>query len=276
MSAGWLVDNTFPQPVRAKTAPVMIYEGVAKDTSWYFDEELARAAEGFQSRGEKRADQMTSFLDASGQALPLGARGLIEPLTPEFEQDGVTFTIRPGFFSNVPLQLNHGGEALGHSETPPRALKLNGHFESLGNNRFRLQPDFTWPNRGGGYYVLAVHPGDERFRPSVQPGFVPPFEKNSAGKPQGITFPNIPDQVAGISSLKLAAQADSGLPVSYYLLEGPAHIEDDKLILSPLPPRTHFPVKVTVVAWQWGRSREPKMQTAEFVERSFSIIAKNP
>lgn len=274
-TSGWLTDNSFPQPVRAKAARAKDDQGDDKEASWYFDEELARAAEGFQTTGEKRADQMTSFLDASGQVLPLGVRGLIEPLTPLFEQDGVTFTIRPAFFSSVPPQLLHGGEALGHSETPPQVLKLNGHFESLGLNRFRLQPDFTWPNRGGGYYVQAVHPGDERFRPAVQPGFIPPFEKNTAGQAQRITFPKIPDQVAGVSSVRIAASADSGMPVSLYVLEGPAHVEGDELIISPVPPRTRFPVKVTVVACQWGRSREPKVQTAEFVERSFSIT-RNP
>jgi hypothetical protein len=30
-------------------------------------------------------------------------------------------------------------------------------------------------------------------------------------------------------------------------------------------------VKVTVVAWQWGRSIEPKLKTAEPVERMFHL-----
>jgi hypothetical protein len=32
-----------------------------------------------------------------------------------------------------------------------------------------------------------------------------------------------------------------------------------------------LPIKVTVVAWQWGRSSEPKLKTAEPVERSFFL-----
>src|SRR5207249_2180064 len=36
-------------------------------------------------------------------------------------------------------------------------------------------------------------------------------------------------------------------------------------------PGAKFPVKVTVVAWQWGRSTDPKIKTAERVERSFFL-----
>jgi len=37
-------------------------------------------------------------------------------------------------------------------------------------------------------------------------------------------------------------------------------------------PRAKFPVKVTVVAWQYGRVLEPKLKTAEPVEQTFSIV----
>ena len=38
-----------------------------------------------------------------------------------------------------------------------------------------------------------------------------------------------------------------------------------------IPPRAKFPVKVTVVAWQHGRSSEPKLKDAAPVTREFSI-----
>ena len=269
---GWLTDQSFPRPVHVKTAPAITYEGEASDASWYFDQELAQAAERLQVPGEGRTDQMTTFLDASGAALPLSPRGLIEPLTPEFEDDGITFTVRPGFFAGVPSPLLHEGEPLSHSPTPPQAIKLNGHFAALGANRFRMEPDFTWPHIGGGYYVLAVHPGDARFRAAVQPGLLPPFEKNTTGLAQRITFPPVSDCAAGTPWVDLAATSDSGLPVSYYVRQGPAHFEGSRLIFSPLPPRSRFPVQVTVVAWQWGRRREPQVRTAEFVERTFAIV----
>jgi hypothetical protein len=43
------------------------------------------------------------------------------------------------------------------------------------------------------------------------------------------------------------------------------------LRFTAIPPRSRFPVKVTVVAWQWGRSIEPKLKSADPVERTFWI-----
>lgn len=80
------------------------------------------------------------------------------------------------------------------------------------------------------------------------------------------------DVEAGTASLLLQAVSDSGLPVYYYVKEGPAEIVDGKVVFTPVPPRSKFPLKVTVVAWQYGLSG--KVQTAEPVERSFYIKSK--
>jgi hypothetical protein len=96
-------------------------------------------------------------------------------------------------------------------------------------------------------------------------------EPNRDGSPQRIDFPAIPDQRAGVESLKLAAVSSAGLPVSYYVVEGPAEVEGDSLVFTKVPPRAKFPVVVTVVAWQWGRGTDPKVRTAERVERSFLL-----
>jgi hypothetical protein len=61
------------------------------------------------------------------------------------------------------------------------------------------------------------------------------------------------------------------VPVYYYVREGPAEVDGDVLKFTSLPPRTKFPVQVTVVAWQYGRAVEPKLQSAAPVERTFFI-----
>jgi hypothetical protein len=60
--------------------------------------------------------------------------------------------------------------------------------------------------------------------------------------------------------------------VYYYVQDGPAEIEGDTLKFTAIPPRARMPLKVTVVAYQWGRSIEPKLKTAEPVVRTFSIV----
>ena len=74
---------------------------------------------------------------------------------------------------------------------------------------------------------------------------------------------------AGVESVTLRATSDCGLPVYYYAKEGPAEIDGNKLVFTPIPPRSKYPLKVTVVAWQYGLAG--KVQTAEPIERSFFI-----
>jgi hypothetical protein len=63
------------------------------------------------------------------------------------------------------------------------------------------------------------------------------------------------------------------MPVEFYVVAGPAVVEHGRLIFTPIPPRTKFPVKITVTAWQWGRANEPRVQTAKSVTQSFLLTA---
>ena len=90
------------------------------------------------------------------------------------------------------------------------------------------------------------------------------------GRRQCLMFPGIDDVHVGTTSVTPMAQSDCGLPVYYYIKEGPAEVKDGQIVLTQIPPRTKFPVKVTVVAWQYGI--RGKIQTAEPVERSFYIV----
>ena len=55
--------------------------------------------------------------------------------------------------------------------------------------------------------------------------------------------------------MKLQATSDSGLAVRYYVESGPAVIEGETLQLSDVPKRAVFPIKITVVAYQYGTRR---------------------
>jgi hypothetical protein len=91
------------------------------------------------------------------------------------------------------------------------------------------------------------------------------------GKPQTITFPKIENQKAGVKTIKLKATSDSGLPVDYFVVAGPAEVDGNTLKLTPIPVRSKRPVKVTVTAYQWGRTIEPLYQTAQPVEQTFTV-----
>jgi hypothetical protein len=144
-----------------------------------------------------------------------------------------------------------------------------GPIVPLGDGRFQVAPDRTYPFTTS--YIAAVLDGDKGLRPSLQPARVKPRE-NRGGVAQAITFESLPDVPVGTRDLPLVATSTAGLPVRFYVESGPAVVEGDRLVFTRIPPRTAFPVRVTVAAWQWGRHSEPQVQTAPIVRRSFAIV----
>ncbi len=43
-------------------------------------------------------------------------------------------------------------------------------------------------------------------------------------------------------------------------------MDGNRLILTAIPPKTTYPVKVTVIAWQYEKNSDPKIKTAEPVK----------
>jgi hypothetical protein len=76
------------------------------------------------------------------------------------------------------------------------------------------------------------------------------------------------------------------MPVQYFVREGPVKLVGSSLVVTELPAGAHYPVKVTVVAWQWGRDAGlaartagtsaplagQLIQTAQQVENTFYIF----
>ena len=92
------------------------------------------------------------------------------------------------------------------------------------------------------------------------------------GAPNKITFEAPADVTVGAAPIALTATASSGLPVSFFVVAGPAIVRDGKVELTAIPPRTAFPVSVTIGAWQFGRRTEPAVKIADVVQKSFKIL----
>jgi hypothetical protein len=286
---GWRVDRwRKDQPPGAPAAPYAKYAGDPKQAFWCFDQEMARATEAYYAvtRGKK-----PQLLSVTSDEMPV-EKGCGEPVNPRFipAEDGVTFRLKTAFINTVP---ENNGKAtfwtrlpasspLGHA-AGGGAIKLSrtvGPFVQIAPDTFVYRPgraEYTANGRNQDMWIVASHPGDEQYKSVVQQAMVYAAPKKD-GKPQMITFPAIAEQPYGTKSIKLNATSDAGAPVSYYVREGCAEVEDNTLRFTAIPPRARYPVTVTVVAWQFGRSTEPKLQTAERVERSFHILApaRNP
>ncbi|HXO77963.1 MAG TPA: hypothetical protein VN824_22065, partial [Puia sp.] len=155
--------------------------------------------------------------------------------------------------------------------------RITGPFRETGPNEFevRLEKGLGENLKRYELWFAAVSPGNAVFKPAVQQAEMVIPVKQTAGVTQRIDFPVLADQMEGKEPVALQAVSDAGLPVHYFVQEGPAFIEGDSLLhVTPIPVHSRYPVKVTVVAWQWGRSTEPAVQTADMVTRNFLIYKK--
>ncbi|HSI86486.1 MAG: hypothetical protein ACAI35_25750 [Candidatus Methylacidiphilales bacterium] len=285
---GWLVDrwrgNSGP---KAPSAPVGNYSGDPAQAYWTFDGEMAKATEELQAkyRGQKvcllgylQKDGITDQNPKMHGQVPLK----FEPSS----DDGITFNLKGAFLDAVPdgRPARWVGQEKGAVvEHPPVdkaetivISRICGPVVKLGDDTFSMRfyrMGMNNPRRSNDIWLVATYAGDDDYRRIVQQAQLRFPLRNDKGEDQVITFPTIADQKQGAAPVQLAAKSSSGMQVYYYVREGPVEIEGDKLVFTTIPPRSAFPVKVTVVAWQWGRSTDPKVKTAEPVTQTF-LIAK--
>lgn len=274
---GWLADRWHrDKGPDAPAAPVGKYQGDPKNAFWYFDEGHARATEKFQAQYRGKKDQLAAFVQDGKIVEP--DPNLHERVRLRFLplDDGISFKVT-GTFLDTALKGSWvpEGTQVGHANGSVRLVRSNGPVMQTAPDTWSIRFDRVGTNntkRSNAICLMAIHPGDENYRRTVQQSVLNFPLKNTEGADQTITFPEIKDRNVGSAPLTLSATSSSGLPVRFYVREGPAVLDGNILKLTPIPPRAKFPVKVTVVAWQWGRSIEPGLKSAEPVERSFLIF----
>ena len=256
--------------------PVIACSGTRADSEalpWYFNKQSALEAQSFAAINWKAATQIPAFLNDSGKVAPFIFNGISKLIPTDLGDDGITFSVKPVLLEKIPANFVVGaGDRLAKTSGTPCLEWVCGQYKPLGNNRFRIALDRSWPATAN--YLGVRVAGNDSVRAVFQPcGLTLP--KNTSGKIQKITFEKISDVIAGTQSVSLSASSDSGLALEYYVVAGPAVIENKRLIFTKIPPGTKFPVAVTVAAWQWGRSKEPKIKMAEIVKQTFFIVQKN-
>ncbi|GAA3990204.1 hypothetical protein [Mucilaginibacter dorajii] len=281
--SGWLVDKwRFDQAPMAKSAPIDQYLGDRAQAFWYFDEELANATADYQARFRNQKAQLIGYVQ-DGKLLEQYNVHQQFNLKFEPEADGITFKVHTAFCDTVPggsprpAVWTHMliGSRIGHAKNnlPIAVDRITGPFIKVNDSTFRVHPQRGFYESPHSYelWFSATHPGDGEYKPAVQQALMAILPRNTQGKEQHISFSAIPNQHPDKKRIKLDASSDANVPVKFYVLDGPAEIMGDRLNLTAIPPRSKFPVKVTVIAWQYGNSNKPKLQTAESVERIFWI-----
>ncbi|MES2697292.1 MAG: hypothetical protein V4773_27755 [Verrucomicrobiota bacterium] len=288
---GWLADRwRFNESPRVPAAPVAEY-AEPDEAFWCFDEEHAVATEKFRADQRGKRAALLGYIQ-HGAVLPQvpGSHAQVTiPFVPV--EDGLTFHLTGTFLSSVPKGRPERWTGLKEGSPiarPGDALAISidricGPVQKLSADTFALRfyrMGLTNAKRTAEIWLAATHPGDATFKRSVQQAVLRIPLRNEAGVPQRLTFAPIPNQradaLAGKSLHLLAstnAPADTRARINFYVREGPAAIAPNgtSLTFTALPRRAKFPLKVTVVAWQWGRSLAPLLRTAEPVERTFFI-----
>jgi hypothetical protein len=281
---GWLVERWhLGQPRKVPTAPFKEYKGDPADAFWCFDQESAEATQNYRADQIGKKPQLLGFVQ-DGEIVPQVDAHEQVRLRFEPEADGVTFHVLTTYLDKVDGGSHNpprwtglaAGSPLGHATGggPITISRIIGPVTKTDETTFVVSLDrmaSTADKREDDVWLLASQPGDDEYKSAVQQSLLH-LPQNTTGADQHITFPAIPNQEEGVKTLKLEATSDAGVPVSYYVREGPAQIDRDVLRFTPIPPRSRFPVEVTVVAWQWGRSAAPKLKAATAVERTFSIV----
>ena len=281
---GWLADRWQKNgPPRAPAAPVGKYTGDPNDAFWYFDGELAHATEALEATYRGKKVDLLGYLQ-NGKVVDQNAK-THQQVTLQFLPvgDGMTFKLTGTFIDTVPdgrpvrwTGLPKGSPVSHASGGGPVVIsRICGPVAQVGPDTwairfYRMGMDNT--KRSNEIWLVATHPGDDQYRRAVQQSVLHFPLTNKIGADQHITFPQIPDQRLGTRSIDLNATSDANVPVYYYVREGPAELDGDTLKFTSVPPRAKFPVSVTVVAWQWGRSIDPKLKTAPPIERTFHIV----
>lgn len=266
---GWLMDRWRKDSLPlSDAAPFKKYRGDRRNSSWCFDEEMAKETEKFYARARGKQNQHIGFIQNEKIVRPAGGHAqFIIPFEPL--QDGISFKLT-AFFSDTSKLL----PVTAHAKTPIKINRICGPVKKINDSTFQInfyRMGFNSPKHSNDIWLLAANKGDDKYKSAVQQLDIRFPLNNKKGKLQQINFPKINDQQQGKKYLKLKASSDAGMPVYYYIKEGPAEMQGSTIKFTAIPPRSKFPVKVTVAAWQYGRASEPFIQSAEPIFQSFYI-----
>lgn len=268
LNKGWVAG--LPLPGSNLVVPKLYKDavGAEKNLPWYFNRKQALEAIALAKVNFKRKTQIAGFSNLDGTVAQFN-RGIVWPIPYETQADGTTFTLKPVFWKAIPDTFKFGGTVLGKSNNQPKVILLCGNAKHVSNNTFKIAPERSF-KAASTYFVVRTE-GNDQYRTSVEPGQVV-ITLNDKGLTQTITFDTLKNVPLKTKSVIIHAVATSKMPVSFFVKSGPAFLKGNQLIFTSIPPATRFPVKVTVVAYQWGRTQQPQIQTAPFVERTFYII----
>lgn len=270
--SGVLVDPKSLGTAQFRAVPYKEWHGDPKDAFWYFDREMAEAIQHFMLEQLEKKPQAIDFV-LDGKPVPLVNNGFAV-IEPKFLTDGVSFRVHAEALNVSPTANLYKGGALGHAAGPITYRVGSGALLQTGPDTFRVAA------RSGGLirqgmpwepWILAYQPGDAEYRSTDKPAHILIDIHNTQGLAQEIVFQKISDVDRRKRRIPLVATSSSGLPVQFYVESGPVEIEGNTLHFLPVPPRSRYPIRVIVSAFQWGSVGAHPVQSAKPETQEFYI-----
>lgn len=251
----WRKDSLAQYP----SATYAQYKGDRSKASWVFNQKMAERIEAHYQQARFKKIRELAFL-VGGRRVEKQQTHANYHLDFMPDTDGVTFYVKA---------IDASG-----TSTKVTVDRICGPFVKLNGTTFRIQFDkigMDNPKRSNDLWFLAQVDTDAKYKYAVQQANMRIPLRNKEGAAQEIDFPPIADVSVGTKSITLRATSNQYLPVGFYVKSGPAYIENGKLYFTKIPPKAKLPVAVTVIAWQYGKSGEEKVQSAKPVERIFFV-----
>ena len=313
---GWLVDSKIPATGDLPKdypmpSPYLEYKGHRSDAVWYPTEDLAKRALDLGHDDPRKKMELFTFLGGDDQPISLaeGSMAIFPNAVKMLHGDGL-FTLTTYHFitppdidtvdrrkdpkaapvltnllfpgqttlptSDIPLQFDEHGGALTliKSEQFKDTRGVTETRLTLHLARHRIDPDagFTMS------FLRVYHESTNDFAAAGRTCQVSisSNDANKSAKPQTVDFPVIPDTAASATKIDLQAKSSAGLPVEYFVVQGPGIVKDSAFIPTEIPAGNRKPVKVTIGAYQVGLFNDKDgVAPAATVFQSFYLTPKS-
>ena len=280
---GWLVDQNFfnvnDTTKYRQPATYNQFKGSKKGTEWYFDEEMARTCEQVAVKEfPKKIEQFTilkldgtpdtlfeavysyhnkdgyKFMDSTNR-MKLTVSSFDKPWPIDTASVNTKDSLKVPMKLSTKMLLDTSVTSLPITNLPVKSRCNASCFKDMGNLNFKLRYDRFTPSPGSytQSYVSLYKEGNDTVAASLRNVEIVRTQSTMLGfKNQSITFPAISNIDKNVRSISLKATASSGLPVEYFVRNGPAVIVGNQLVITQLHEGTKFPIQIVVGAYQVG------------------------
>ena len=264
---GWLIDRWYKDSISTiEPTKYLDFRGDKSTASFCIDREMCYYTEGYYAKARFKKSQIIGYFQDSLPVLPRSTAAIFnlnfKPLA-----DGVSFNLKAFFADTSKVK-----PAKEFANTPLSIDRICGPVKKLNDTTFQVafyRLGFNNVRRSHDIWLIAHNEGDAIYKSAVQQCNLKIPVANQKGKAQTIHFPKIPNIKIGQKQYVLNAVSDADLPIFYYVKEGAAEIVNNELHFTKIPPCSKMPMKVTIIAWQYGI--QEKVQSATPVEQVFYI-----